>query len=427
MTIRSRALAAALTAIVLLPGLAAAAPAPAARAIGSADDVLLRIGTEVQGFGGFFYDATGRPTIYLRDPHAESAQPALAGFGEDVRILRGDFEFAQLIDWRAALRPALALPGVVYLDADERSNRVVVAVDPARAEPARTRQRVAAMLAARHVPAAAVTLVELGPVRELVGVARHRRTPPVVDIQSTIRPAPGGVQISFEHFPFITLCTLGFNAYRGKAFGFVTNSHCTADRGGVDGTRFSQGDYHGAPIATEIADPPYFTNDAGCPPGRKCRYSDSAFVQYDHNSKKLGKYKSLAHPRARGRDVGSLVLKPAGSRLTITANAATPFFGQVLNKIGRTTGWTYGPVIATCADVNSSETEFTLLCQGVVQAGADGGDSGSPVFFQPSAKSPKVSLAGILWGGGTDSLGESVFVFSPRANIEGELGALRTH
>jgi hypothetical protein len=35
-----------------------------------------------------------------------------------------------------------------------------------------------------------------------------------------------------------------------------------------------------------------------------------------------------------------------------------------------------------------------------------------------------VKLAGVLWGGSTDG---KTFVFSPLANITGELGALTTH
>jgi hypothetical protein len=49
-----------------------------------------------------------------------------------------------------------------------------------------------------------------------------------------------------------------------------------------------------------------------------------------------------------------------------------------------------------------------------------GGDSGSPVFAL--AGSHDATLAGILWGGG-----DNVFVFSPLANIERELGPLTTH
>jgi hypothetical protein len=49
-----------------------------------------------------------------------------------------------------------------------------------------------------------------------------------------------------------------------------------------------------------------------------------------------------------------------------------------------------------------------------------GGDSGSPVFGQPSGSN--VALLGILWGGS----GSTLYVYSPIGNIEQELGALQT-
>jgi hypothetical protein len=95
----------------------------------------------------------------------------------------------------------------------------------------------------------------------------------------------------------------------------------------------------------------------------------------------------------------------------------------VVNKVGRTTGWTYGPVVATCVDVSSSVTEFTIWCQHLVQAGTDGGDSGSPVFSW--TRGSNVNLLGVLWAGGSDGQGNSIFAFSPFASIQDELGTLR--
>ena len=59
--------------------------------------------------------------------------------------------------------------------------------------------------------------------------------------------------------------------------------------------------------------------------------------------------------------------------------------GAEVNKIGRTTGWTYAKIGATCIAVNVSGTNVTQLCQSRTTsqvAGAVGpGDSGSPVFY----------------------------------------------
>ena len=70
-------------------------------------------------------------------------------------------------------------------------------------------------------------------------------------------------------------------------------------------------------------------------------------------------------------------------------------------------------------------TNIVLLCQNFVQANVPivaGGDSGSPVFKIVSGDS--VTLLGNLWGGNTSG---TMFVYSPTANIEAELGPLTTH
>ena len=52
-----------------------------------------------------------------------------------------------------------------------------------------------------------------------------------------------------------------------------------------------------------------------------------------------------------------------------------------------------------------------------------GGDSGSPVFSRIKADG-SVTLLGNLWGGNSSG---TLFVYSPIANIESELGALTTN
>ncbi len=43
--------------------------------------------------------------------------------------------------------------------------------------------------------------------------------------------------------------------------------------------------------------------------------------------------------------------------------------GMRLNKVGRTTGWAFGDVRATCIDVNVADTDIRLLCQSRVAPG----------------------------------------------------------
>jgi hypothetical protein len=87
--------------------------------------------------------------------------------------------------------------------------------------------------------------------------------------------------------------------------------------------------------------------------------------------------------------------------------------GSELDKVGRTTGWTFGAVNDTCQNINVTDADVTLFCQHRVRriSGThrmtNNGDSGSPVFqWQGST----VVLSGILWGGPDDG---SSFLFSP--------------
>jgi hypothetical protein len=113
----------------------------------------------------------------------------------------------------------------------------------------------------------------------------------------------------------------------------------------------------------------------------------------------------------------------AGS-FAIKGERADPIQGETANKVGRTTGWTHGPTSGTCVDVLALGTNHIRLCQAIVTALVDGGDSGSPVFFRRASGS-NVTLLGILWGGSTDEANPE-FVYSPLSGIERELGELRT-
>jgi hypothetical protein len=403
-------------AIVLAAYLAPVAPAfplpdSAESFVGSADDELLRIGREIPGFGGLFYDEQGRPTVYLLDPQGAGAS-ALKSLGPEVRVRRGEYEFARLLDWRLKLRPLLALPGVVYLDVDEARNRVVLGLDATSASKSLDRDRLERELLATSVPRQALLLQETAPVETLA------------NLQSTYRPAPGGIQILFPLAPpTYGVCTLGFNAQRGSVLGFVINSHCTGTRGEVDGIRYFQSLPSNGAIGTEIADPA-FSTDPPCPAGRRCRLSDSAFAKYD--KAKQGILGRIARPASGSPEFGSLTVNPAGARFSITGRINSPLTGDTVHKVGRTTGWTYGTVVATCSDSNISNSDITLFCQSRVRAGAGGGDSGSPVFYRIGS-SPKVRLAGILWGGNTDPQLGTTYVFSPLENIEEELGPLKVN
>ncbi|MEN3048582.1 MAG: Ig-like domain-containing protein [Candidatus Caldarchaeales archaeon] len=408
----------ALFALVLL--LTAALPstyAPQEDRIDNLDELFEAISSRVPGFAGLHY-RDGALVISLARPEPAVANVEtmqLASLAEVVRLSEVAelvregryvvetvrYSFAQLARWRQAVLSDGRLAGIMTaIDIDEVNNRLFVGVS-----------------SPEHVETARRILSELGVPQDGYSV-RHLVIEPMVGLRDRVRPVIGGLQIAFSSY----LCTLGFIAIRNGVPGYVTNDHCTNVRGQVDGTNHYQ-----PTVATnnligqETVDPPFFTGSP-CPPGYRCRYSDAAF-----GALQSGVPYSLGRI-ARTAGLGSLNIV---GEWRIVGEAWSSVAGQVLNKVGRTTGWTQGSVIQgevyrTCADVVVSGTNILMLCQYIVSTGVGGvgpGDSGSPVFRIIDSSAGTVELHGILWGG--DSAG-TLFVFSPISQVEQELGSLET-
>jgi hypothetical protein len=292
--------------------------------------------------------------------------------------------------------PLFELAGVVFTDADEARGRLVVGVLDRGAE-----GLIRAQLRRLGVSSESVEVVETEPIQR------------VTTLRDKVRPVVAGLQIRFSRF----LCSLGFNATRGGTGGYVTASHCSTNQGTVDGTQYYQ-PLNQVPdefIGTEVADPTFFRDANGCPRGRKCRYSDSNFSEGDPGV--LFTIGGIA--RTTGPNNGSLEI---AGQFTINAKGAAAV-GDTGNKVGRTTGWTQGTVTRTCVNTGVSSSNIVLLCQDFVENNnvqiVGGGDSGSPVFRVN--RNGSVTLLGNLWGGNSSG---TLFVYSPIANIEHELGPL---
>ena len=290
------------------------------------------------------------------------------------------------------LLPLFELDGMVYTDADERTGRLVIGV---------RNRGIETSIRAR--------LGRYGVSSDEVDVVLAEPIVPVSTLMDYTRPLEGGLQIRWDNY----LCTFGFNGVRAGVQGFVVNSHCTTKQGGVNGTKYYQplNQTSAEFIGTEIADPTY-QRGAGCPKGKVCRRSDSAFVQRD--SMPTTSMGSIA--MTDSVNSGSLTL--VGTRFRIVSEGKSQV-GDIVNKVGRTTGWTQGQVTATCVNTGVSGTNIVQLCQDFVAAGVGSGDSSSPVFAITSGND--VQLRGILWGSGG-----GVFVYSPIANIQAELGSIWT-
>ena len=385
------------------------APAAQSRAVAPAsnldrDAATVQATKDVPEFGGAFVDEkAGALHVWLTRPSAGTAarvrgalatRLGLTAAGTATVVHRADYSFAQLKTWHDGMAEVLGTPGVTMTDIDDRTNRLTVGVEDAGL----AASAVASVLAKVGIPQTAVTVVTATAV-----------TP---NLRDRTRPLHAGTQIQLGGGGN---CTLGFPANRGGTFGFVTNSHCSTIRSAVD-----SGDYWqstrpaggGDTVGVETVDPAMFTG-AGCPAGRSCRRSDANFVRTNNGA-------PISQGRIARAPIGSLDWNGTDTFRINTVGQA--FNGDAVQKVGRTTGRTAGPVTSTCVNSNVAGTTFTMLCQDRASYTAGGGDSGSPVFVLTNNPAPNdVRAVGIHWGTGAVG-GVPSSVYSPFFQVREELG-----
>lgn len=389
------------------------------------DAEFMQIARDVPGFGGMFYDEAGNLHVYMTKGQLQAAGTAeikgklgrsLRARGREVpaahrMVLReGEHDFVQLYRWHQELTPVVGLQGVVLTDIDERRNRLHVGVE--------TGVSAAHVEQALQMAGVPLDAVEIELVEPIVPESDHT-------LRNRQRPLAGGLQINYTRVLPDRIagffCTLGFNILRdepGRSVNyFVTNSHCSDTRGEVTPTpywqhsRFAEETF----IGWEFMDPAYFTGDP-CPAGRRCRYSDAAIVRYERGDEASVKFGEIY----RTKELGSLEIEDEGRKFfRIVGEQPTPIAGQELHKVGRTSGWTMGPVTATCVRSNVLGSDITMLCQDRVATTSAGGDSGAPYFLLDG---DNAVLVGIHWGSGGGTT-----VLSNLGNIRQELGPFRTH
>jgi hypothetical protein len=368
------------------------------------DDLFVKVAQRVPEFGGMFLDENDNNFlyVYLLDLTKKAAVEAAiaAAFGAQriprggIRVIQGKYSFLELKSWydRMWMELVEAIPGGVTLtDIDDARNRLLVWVIKLELQ-----ERVEQELVKSSIPREAVIIEQAGPV-ELDTTLRDR-----------VRPLVGGIQI----FPYF--CTLGFNAIRSGVSGFATNSHCTDQWFVVDGTVHHQPVvfFNVNRIGIETIDPPLYTG-GGCPSGRQCRQSDSAFAQLSAGvTSSLG---FIARPAGLGsiRIVGNFRI----------VDKSDPMVGQIVERVGRSSGWRRGNVTNVCIDIHDSHGPgITMRCQFLADYYSEGGDSGSPVFTILNSQHD-VRLNGIHWGQISQS-GVLRRIFSGIWNVQIDLGAL---
>jgi hypothetical protein len=376
--------------------------AVAPRSVREDERTFAEIAQEVPSYGGHFLDKSGTLTAYIvDDADINPARGALqrrvqAGASGRLRpppgvaysriaILKGAYTYQQLSDWRDLVFEQLLgkVAGVVTDDLDEARNRVTIGIVPG--QETTVQPLVLQRLAALGVPAEAIRfLSERGPSPQS---AVRKTTFPPSDLRVFSDDLVGGLQISFFKDATQYDCTLGYTAQLADgSHALITASHCSSVKfSGPDGTAYFQPYQGGSPsIGTELYDPAGGT----CPALWPCstyRFSDASIVQV--NSSRGWRRGLIARPVSRvSGSAGPTNVSSVNPYLYVTAVAGTDVLsGFEVDKIGRTTGWTYGPVDRTCVDYMPGGFDWDFdgqmtRCAYTATMTLDGGDSGSPVF-----------------------------------------------
>jgi hypothetical protein len=371
------------------------------------EDVILQVEADVPGIGGMFRDESGEMVVYLKDvtrsqiaidrirqvPHR--LPPAFMTSlrdAEPVRVVIGQYTFSELVTFKELLANTLLRNRDVRgVDADERYNRVTVEVRSMAAA-----NQVLVAVATAGVPVSAIRFVEQPNGEDVLLNNLRRVNRPTFAGLEVARGAPADPQNPTEVYP--TVCTLGFNVMdtQGVRYG-ITAAHC------MDSFFFSGGQFSlvfGQPWNTyRIAGQVFMPSGTGVPgcPVNYCFDADAMLLRYDDS---VSSDRRIAHTEYVGQNgaKGSITItgtRPVNSTISLAGN------GDVIDKMGRSTGWTRGVQTETCMARTATfqgTPSYTLQvnCAGTVEnARAYSGDSGAGVYFQNGElKNP----VGILYG-----------------------------
>jgi hypothetical protein len=365
----------------------------------------VQLSEQIPGFAGYWYEGNER-VVALTDlslqeealqvidtevPRDEAGHREEVQGGGGTRFVQAEYDYRTLRAWRdGAVDAAFEQDDATFLDLDEVRNRITVGLIEEGAQEA-----VAARLAEAGIPLEAVNFEVSGPVE-------MEQT-----LQDPFRPLMGGYQIQNNSGG---VCTLGFIT-RNPANGapaFVTNSHCTNTYWGFDGVGFGQA-WWWQGVGREVRDP----NGFRCFLWGRCRFADAALVQVDAQTA----INQIARTQWWGTPGNPGSINVVNPPLQIVSHVWWPAWGQMVDKVGRTTGWNYGFVRNTCVLVNVSFSR-RLLCQYYADYWSQGGDSGSPVFIWWG---DRVGLTGLHWGS-FKFLWIRRAIFSPLGGVRFDLG-----
>lgn len=393
------------------------------------------LGRGAASAAGFYLDASGTLVVLVRDEsdnaRARTAMRSLLSRGmlppsltkrrPAITIQKAKYSFGELATWRDSLGDQLShIPGVTSLDLDEVQNRVTIGVDPA--------QQTAATSAVRQltrslaIDTSAIAFRVHGYLKPRSGAMAAASTMFSTTIYEHTDTLVGGIIVRTSSASGLPGggpgdCTMGFVADRNGVRSFVTATHCTAVwGGGPDGTVMSQ--WAVRQVGTETVDP----NKSQCGLWDWCRNSDAALFALNGG---IPSHRGLI-ARTSSRNAGyhnggsgSRNVDPNRPYFFVTATSGA-VSGQVVEKMGHVSGWTWGVITNTCVDHFFNQgglVDYVTKCSLEANINHISGDSGGPLFSWDYG-SEEVALMGTLVGATNTQNG----IFSPYSRIVADLG-----
>ena len=293
-------------------------------------------------------------------------------------VSKGDYDFQQLSDWRdsVTLRVLGTVRGVYSSDLDEVLNRVTIGADSSEATAAEA--AAIGILISLSVPVAAIHF-SLGrqPVSS-IGVANARSLAHAIyeagdtSLRDDGTALAGGFEIDrslggnrYE------LCTAGLVITRNSTTYLVTASHCSSTMYNLD----TGDDLYQVDAGRAIGHEAWDTTASGDDPKRN---SDAALITVDTMTALRG---VIARTTSRSYDTyGRIQIDTTRPYLYVYTTSSEPPVGTYVDKIGRSTGWTYGDVSGTCVDMENTETDKIIACTTKANVFTGKGDSGAALF-----------------------------------------------
>lgn len=341
--------------------------------------------------------------------------------------------FAQNYDYmRDHATELFALPGVISLDINEKTNNLEVGID-----------------SFDHVTFSGLLNLMFAPgVREPFTINIRSGINSTSTLRERVDPIRGGVQIFRKvDSENASVCSIGLVAKIGGVEGILTAAHCTREFGVLeDGSIIHQGDPFGdsveigeASIETHVLSSEEFMS---CPEGFECHASDSVFIPFPENvsrhnsivkSERLNDFDNV-NLKSTGRTTWVKLFRPGNFEGFDDLFDLTGLAGDTVYKTGRTTGTTKGKIVETCVNIKTQEyPDKIILCVNGVE-GTSGdfsrpGDSGAAIliglkedFFDYTYKHGRYAyIQGIL-----TAVDSTTTYYSTFNNIEYDLGRIQS-